>query len=493
MKAEEFLAGMKNVDADLIEEAAPKTSHGIGGKIARGVLKGIAAAALCAVAAGGILLASRKYVAPPSAGTDAESTAAEQSEPEQTEPEQTEPAFKDIYDIPGALTKNSDSYKGWWPKNICSYPTSPDSFVESCKNNHAILVYGEIKNIKTITVNVDALDMYCEPVVNSWAIYTFDVEIEKNVLGECGKKVIRLIASNMIRESTDISTSLSYWSDDLSLQEGKKALFKIKKADELTDQPFIIDIDPSKYADYYACSQYECDGETLMYHVFPLPLSVFDETEQGKSEQVEPAYKDIYDIPGVLSKGNNYCNSAGAPMDRLATPDIFEEQMRSQYIHRKENDKEVFYGTVKNLKCVTVNVVSSVYDLTYKNVWAIYTFDLELEDTVLDSDYNGTVKMVATEIITNQNEARNEALNYSIITSARLTSLEEGKKALFVVYTKDTHGFDRSDVSILDDGINLFDYGDFIVDGEYECDGETYENSVWNSTHSLAALKEEQE
>lgn len=283
MKAEEFLAGMKNVDADLIEEAAPKTSRGIGGKIARGVLKGIAAAALCAVAAGGILLASRKYVAPPSAGTDAESTAAEQSEPEQTEPEQTEPAFKDIYDIPGALTKNSDCYQGYWPKNLTYKPMTPEEYVESCKNNHAILVYGEIKNIKTITVNVDALDMYCEPIVNTWAIYTFDVEIEKNVLGECGKKVIRLIASNMIRESTDISTSLSYSSSYLSLQEGKKALFSIRRPDELTDQPFIIDIDPLEYADYYAKLQCKCDGETFIYggwvENFALPLSVFSENE----------------------------------------------------------------------------------------------------------------------------------------------------------------------------------------------------------------------
>lgn len=76
MRSEEFLAGMKNVDADLIEEAAPK-STGVGGKIARGVLKGVAAAALCAVVAGGVFLASRKYVAPPSAGTDAESTDSE--------------------------------------------------------------------------------------------------------------------------------------------------------------------------------------------------------------------------------------------------------------------------------------------------------------------------------------------------------------------------------------------------------------------------------
>ncbi len=76
MRSEEFLAGMKNVDADLIEEAAPK-STGVSGKIARGVLKGVAAAALCAVVAGGVFLASRKYVAPPSAGTDAESTDSE--------------------------------------------------------------------------------------------------------------------------------------------------------------------------------------------------------------------------------------------------------------------------------------------------------------------------------------------------------------------------------------------------------------------------------
>ncbi|MBP5207811.1 MAG: hypothetical protein J6330_05090, partial [Clostridia bacterium] len=168
---------------------------------------------------------------------------------------------------------------GYWPKNLTYKPMTPEEYVESCKNNHAILVYGEIKNLKTITVNVDALDMYCEPIVNLWAIYTFDVEIEQNVLGECDKKVIRLIGSSMICKSSDISNSLSYWSNDLSLQEGKKALFNIRRADELTDQPFIIDIDLLEYSDYFVCSQNECDGETFIYRGCPLQLSLFKENQ----------------------------------------------------------------------------------------------------------------------------------------------------------------------------------------------------------------------
>ena len=128
MRSEEFLAGMKNVDADLIEEAAPK-STGVGGKIARGVLKGVAAAALCAVVAGGVFLASRKYVAPPSAGTDAESTEPEQTEEPQEKPNKNIGGLV-IFLVVAALGGDGAFYyfKIWKPKQNVKGSTDLDEF-----------------------------------------------------------------------------------------------------------------------------------------------------------------------------------------------------------------------------------------------------------------------------------------------------------------------------------------------------------------------------
>ncbi|MBQ3196057.1 MAG: hypothetical protein IJB65_06280 [Clostridia bacterium] len=157
-----------------------------------------------------------------------------------------------ISSIPGAIQINT-SNKVFLADNGNIYP--PEEFIDVHKNNGSTIVYGSVKNVKTVSITDGDL---------IWYITTFEIDVIDAI-----KKVDK--------SSTVKATSISCYekgnpnfigslSSNIKIDKNTTGLFLLKNSPadkyEINGEKYSAD----QFASYYAMSQYDCDGKNFDYY-----------------------------------------------------------------------------------------------------------------------------------------------------------------------------------------------------------------------------------
>lgn len=157
-----------------------------------------------------------------------------------------------ISSISGAMQINT-SDKVFLAGNGDIYP--PEEFVNVQQNNGSIIVYGSVKNVKTVSItDGDSI----------WYITTFEIDV--------------IDAIKKVNESSTVkATSISCYekgkpnfigslSSEIKIDKNTTGLFFLKSAPadkyEINGEKYSAD----QFASYYAMSQYDCDGKSFDYY-----------------------------------------------------------------------------------------------------------------------------------------------------------------------------------------------------------------------------------
>ncbi len=133
---------------------------------------------------------------------------------------------------------------------------SPEGWVSNIKQGSATVVYGTAKNIKTVKIE--------DRRGHIWYITTFEIDVIKEINNCDGAKT--LTVSSVSRFKGDEPIIDYSMSSDIKIAKKKTGLFILKK-----NSDDIWRIGGEKYAasdiaDYYAMSQYDCDGKSVDYY-----------------------------------------------------------------------------------------------------------------------------------------------------------------------------------------------------------------------------------
>lgn len=227
MKGEKMLVGMTHIDNNLIDFAESYK------KRKRTNYKAILsiAASLCIVISIVIIFATNSHNPKYELGEDGKIN---------------------ISSIPGAMQINT-SDKVFLAGNGDIY--SPEEFINVQKNNSSTIVYGSVKNVKTVSITDGDL---------VWYITTFEIDVIDAI-------------KNVDESSTVKATSISCYekgkpnfiaslSSEIKIDKNTTGLFLLKSSPadkyEINGEKYSAD----QFASYYAMGQFDCDGKSFDYY-----------------------------------------------------------------------------------------------------------------------------------------------------------------------------------------------------------------------------------
>lgn len=161
-----------------------------------------------------------------------------------------------ILSIPGALQIDTPE-KVFFGNEADIF--EPDGFVNTFRNSSCTIVYGSIKNRKTISITDDNL---------IWYITTFEIDVIDNVKNAQKSSTIKAASINCYDQENAYFIFLGLLDSRINIASDAAGLFFLKPA---LSENLQFEIDGEQYsayelADYYAMSQYDCDGESFDYY-----------------------------------------------------------------------------------------------------------------------------------------------------------------------------------------------------------------------------------
>lgn len=138
----------------------------------------------------------------------------------------------------------------------------PDDFVNVVRNGNSTIVYGSIKNSKTISITDDNL---------IWYITTFDIDVIDNVKNAQESSTIKATSINCYDKGIERFIFLGLLNSRINIASDALRLFFLKTVPSESLFYKLFEIDGEQYsaydfADYYAGREYDCDGESFDYY-----------------------------------------------------------------------------------------------------------------------------------------------------------------------------------------------------------------------------------
>lgn len=227
MKGDKLLAGMTNIDNNLIDFAESYK------KRKRLVYKTILsiAASFCLVM--GIVIAASTIFHTPKY-------------------ELGEDGKISILSIPGAIQVDT-SDEVFLADNGDIYP--PEEFVNVQKNNGSIIVYGSVKNVKTVSITDGDL---------IWYITTFEIDVIDAIKKADESSTVKATSISCYEKGNP--NFIGSLSSNIKIDKNTTGLFLLKSSPagkyEINGEKYSAD----QFASYYAMSQYDCDGKSFDYY-----------------------------------------------------------------------------------------------------------------------------------------------------------------------------------------------------------------------------------
>lgn len=163
-----------------------------------------------------------------------------------------------ILSIPGALQIDSRE-KVFFGNEAGADIYDPDTFVNVFRNNSSTIVYGSIKNRKTISITDDDL---------IWYITTFDIDVIDIVKNAQKSSTIKAMSISCYDQGSACFIFLGLLDSSVNIASDAAGLFFLKTA---SSENLQFEIDGEQYsaydfADYYAMCEFDCDGESFDYY-----------------------------------------------------------------------------------------------------------------------------------------------------------------------------------------------------------------------------------
>ena len=157
-----------------------------------------------------------------------------------------------IFSLPGALQIQT-SEKAFCGGEANIYP--PNDFVNAFRNNDCTIVYGTAKNINTVSITDED---------RVWYITTFEIDIIDAVKKVQDSSTIKVASISCYEKGSPYF--IGSLSSELKIDKNTTGLFFLKNAPsekyEINGEKHSAD----KFANYYAMSQYDCDGKSFDYY-----------------------------------------------------------------------------------------------------------------------------------------------------------------------------------------------------------------------------------
>lgn len=158
----------------------------------------------------------------------------------------------DIASLPGAQIIDTDE-SHFISSNGDIY--SPEDFMSFIKKNDITVVYGTAKNIKTVKINDWAY---------SWYITTFEIEVIKEIKNCNSSKTLTVVSASRYKGKKAI---LDYsMESEIDIVKDITGLFLLKPNSDSVWEIRGKKYQASDFGDYYAMSQYDCDGNSMIYY-----------------------------------------------------------------------------------------------------------------------------------------------------------------------------------------------------------------------------------
>lgn len=161
----------------------------------------------------------------------------------------------DISSLPGAQVVQT---QGEHLHNVyggdTSSPFDRDGLSKWLKDNHKTVAYGTARNIQTVKM-IDIMDRV-------WYITTFEIEVIEGFNNcEDGQILTAVSVSCQVHGEPEFISSLF---SSIEIDHMENGLFALRNADDSL-QVGLHEYDLIELADYYAISQFECDGQNVKY------------------------------------------------------------------------------------------------------------------------------------------------------------------------------------------------------------------------------------
>lgn len=158
----------------------------------------------------------------------------------------------DIASLPGAQIIDTDE-SHFISSNGDIY--SPEDFMSFIKKSDITVVYGTAKNIKTVKINDWAY---------SWYITTFEIEVIKEIKNCNSSKTLTVVSASRYKGKEAI---LDYsMESEIDIVKNITGLFLLKPNSDSVWKIRGKKYQASDFGDYYAMSQYDCDGNSMIYY-----------------------------------------------------------------------------------------------------------------------------------------------------------------------------------------------------------------------------------
>ncbi len=158
----------------------------------------------------------------------------------------------DIASLPGAQIVDTDA-SHFVSGNGDIY--SSEGFVSFIKNSNITVVYGTAKNIKTVKIKDWAY---------SWYITTFEIEVIKDIKNCDAGQTLTVVSVSRYKGKEAIP---DYSMDSkIDLEKKTTGLFLLKPNSDSVWKIRGKKYEASDFGDYYAMSQYDCDGKSMVYY-----------------------------------------------------------------------------------------------------------------------------------------------------------------------------------------------------------------------------------
>ena len=138
----------------------------------------------------------------------------------------------------------------------------PDTFVDVFRNGNTTIVYGSIKNRRTVSITDNNL---------IWYITTFDINVIDNVKNAQESSTIKAASINCYDQENAHFIFLGLLDSEINIASDAARLFFLKTAPSESLFEELFELDGEQYsaydfADYYAMCEFDCDGESFDYY-----------------------------------------------------------------------------------------------------------------------------------------------------------------------------------------------------------------------------------
>ncbi|MBQ2806293.1 MAG: hypothetical protein IJF08_04520 [Clostridia bacterium] len=163
----------------------------------------------------------------------------------------------DISSLPGAQVVQTDENCF---SSVVGDVYSPDGYIAMAQKTTSIMLYGTAQNVQTVKIE--------EANGRVWYITTFELVVIEAVKHCEDGQILTVVSVNCGEPEWDFR-----WSSNIDIINQPTGFFHLrtnKKEDtwNMNSQEYAI----SEFGDYYAMSEFECDGEYMIYYRMPISL-----------------------------------------------------------------------------------------------------------------------------------------------------------------------------------------------------------------------------